>query len=365
MYDCLYIHVPFCSSKCSYCAFYSETACTAERIGTYLARVEEELTAARAKLASVRTVYIGGGTPTILSGVQLERLLSAVSRSVDAAALAEYSLECNPESLTALKVEAMAAGGVNRVSLGLQSFIPRLRETLGRAGAAEAGGKAVDLLRSAAIRDLGGDLIYGIPGQSVADWREDLHRAGQLGLSHLSTYALTIEEGTRLARQAMVCPADDAVADMWEIAEEVASDYGLRRYEVSNFACPGHECLHNDLIWHGARYLGLGPAASSFDGRKRWTQANDLSTWLAGAPPDVDELPAEARACEILAFGMRTVGGWSLERFRESAGYDAIDLRAPQIEQLVADGLVELDGKALRPTARGLLFGDTVATALL
>lgn len=365
MFNHLYIHVPFCASKCAYCAFYSETGADPASRRAWLEKTTAELVEQTPYLDNIETVFIGGGTPTILTATELTKLLAAIQRAAGNKRIREVTIECNPETLTAAKADVLAQGGVNRVSLGVQSFSPALRRILGRAGNAAFAERAVDWLKKAGVEDVGMDLIYSIPGQTLTDWEQDVRRVCESGISHLSAYALTLEEGTRLAREGAPPPDDERAADMWELTSELCAEYGLTRYEISNYALPGKECLHNLGIWHGGSYLGLGPAASSFDGVSRWTQPADLRAWLDNALPERDELPARERACELLAFGMRTVEGWSKEAFANVTDFTIRDLRGDAVDDLVAqDLLVETDSH-LRPTIQGLLFADIVAMTLL
>ena len=311
-------------------------------------------------------MFIGGGTPSLLTPRQLERLLSGIRTAFVLAADCEFTVECNPDSLTPEKIAVLACHGVNRVSLGVQSFLPAHRLTLGRQGSLDHLAELLAELRACGLRNLGMDLIYGIPGQTLADWESDLCQAVACGLRHLSTYALTVEEATRLGRRGVHPAADDLATDMWEMAAGVAAEAGFRRYEVSNLALSGFECRHNLEVWYGGTYLGCGPAAASFDGDLRWTNAANLDAWLqVGTPREEDRLPPAARAAEVLAFGLRTVDGWNRARFRERTGFDCLELRGAEIAALAADGFLEVLPATLRPTSRGLLFADRVAERLL
>jgi oxygen-independent coproporphyrinogen-3 oxidase len=250
--------------------------------------------------------------------------------------------------------------------LGVQSFQPRLRAVLGRCGELRDLAATLERLQRAGIERQNLDFIFAIPGQSVADWRADLARAVDLGVEHISAYALTFEEGTRLAGRAAVEVVDEDLFEaMWDATDEVLGSQGLCRYEISNFARPGAECRHNLAIWYGGTYLGCGPAATSFDGTMRWTQPASLRDWLAGVNPEQDLLSAEERACEILAFGFRTVAGWQWPDFRAQTGYDANDLRGEELARLIEQGLLAPHGNGLAPTRDGLLLNDSVISALL
>lgn len=365
VFDSLYVHVPFCSAKCAYCAFYSETRVDARRVARYLRRLECELSAYGERFGVVRSVFVGGGTPSVLSAGELSHIVEMIRRVAPVHRDAEITVEANPDSLGREKGEALVGVGVNRVSLGVQSFVPELRDTLGRCGSIDGlDGLAIDL-QNCGIRNLGVDLIYGIPGQTVESWREDVRRACELGITHLSTYSLTVEEGTRLAGEGVEAVDDDAAVAMWGAAEEVAGEFGLTRYEVSNLAKEGYECRHNQRIWHGGTYLGCGPAAASFDGSRRWTNRASVKAWLRGYQPESDWIGPEARAAEILAFGLRTVAGWGRAQFREATGFEIDELRGPHIAELAERELLAVTADTIRPTRRGLLFADHVAQELI
>ena len=364
-FESLYIHVPFCNAKCDYCAFYSLPGADAALRRAYLGRLDAELAARAPLCAPVDSVYVGGGTPSALSAGELAALLSSVRRHLALASDAEVSVEANPHSLTPEKIAALAGGGVNRVSLGVQSYDPALRRTLGRRGSIDGLDAVLDALRKTGIDNIGMDLIYAIPGQTAQGWCADLRRALGCGIGHLSAYELTVEEGTRLAGRAQPETAEDLAVDMWHAAEREARAHGLRRYEVSNMARPGRECRHNRHVWHGGTYLGCGPAACSFNGEVRYANPADLERWLGGEPPAEDRLPPAQRAAEILGVGLRTAEGWTVDEFRRRTGADYLALAGMELEALAAEGLLALTDRAVRPTTRGLLFADMIARRLL
>lgn len=365
-FQSLYVHVPFCRAKCGYCTFFSVPDAPRDLRQAYLGRLDQELRDFAGSTVPLASVFLGGGTPSILEPDELRSLLSLIRQRVCLAAGAEWTMECNPDSLDAEKIEVMATHGVNRVCLGIQSFNPAHRQTLCRHGELRRLDSLVAALGMAGIRNLGADLIYGIPGQSVADWEDDLRRAVALGFQHLSTYELTLEEGSRLRRLGMRPAPEDLSADMWDAADELTAQAGLQRYEVSNFARPGFSCHHNLDVWYGGTYLGCGPAACSFDGDVRWSNPAALEAWLRPViDRQTDRLPPEARAAEVLGFGLRTAAGWTAMRFRERTGFDYRELRGPVLDALEEEALLESGADWVRPTRHGLLFADTVAERLL
>ncbi len=360
----LYLHVPFCRSKCGYCAFYSETGAGAELRAAWLQAMLRDFAEFASRSAPLRSVYIGGGTPTLLTSAELNALFQAVRAYFRLEPDAEIAIEANPETIDRAKAETLAQNGVTRVSLGIQSFQPEHLRILDRAARPEHAESAIRFLHAAGISNLGADLIYGIPGQTLEEWRAGVRRACSLGIRHLSAYELTPEEGALLS--ATLPPVQpEPAAEMWEATERVAAAFGFRRYEVSNLAQPGFECRHNLDIWLGGTYLGCGPSAVSFDGEVRTQAPANLAAWLRSPRRREDRLPPRRRAAEMLAFGMRTVAGWSFADFRARTGYDALELRGPILRRLAEEGLLELTPERVRPSRRGLLLADALAEELL
>jgi len=361
----LYVHVPFCEAKCDYCAFYSVEDTCAGMVEAYLEAVVRDLRAARCRCGPMQSVYVGGGTPSALPAESLATLLGLIREQLTLAPGAEFTVEANPNSLSRDKIGVLARRGVNRVSLGIQSFSARLRRLIGRRGGLEALPDVLDALRTVGIDNIGLDLIYAIPGETLGEWQEDLEKALALNPSHISTYELTVEEGTPLSRRALPAVEEELSVEMWRMAGRILRQAGIRRYEVSNLARPGCQCRHNMDVWHGATYLGCGPAAASFDGQVRTMNPRDLRRWLAGAPPEEDRLPPLKRAAELLGLGLRTLSGWARQEFRQRTGMDYAEIRGEALEELAGEGLLKITEDAVRPTERGLLFADHVADRLL
>ena len=359
----LYIHVPFCAGKCDYCAFYSEPAPDAALIRLWLDRILFQLEENVPRLEHAETVYFGGGTPSLLPDDVLKRLFSAVREAAPAAV--EISIEANPFTIAQEKA-AVLTSFANRVTLGIQSFEPALLEAIGRRKHTGPGPEeAVRNLREAGLRNLGIDLMYALPGETPDLWRRDLERALALKPEHISAYSVTPEPGTPFARRIAGQTEDDALSEaMWEQAGEILGVAGLSRYEISNYARPGFESRHNSNVWHGRTYLGLGPAACSFDGTDRWTQVSDLRAWLDGAPPEVDRIPRRARLGEILMMGLRTVRGWTRKEFEAAAGC-GWDGFSTQLNELAERCLLTITKDTITPTERGLAFWNDVAESLV
>ena len=366
----LYLHIPFCKSKCAYCDFYS-LAGADERMNPYADAlcVQLETFAPRAAGYVVDTVYIGGGTPSYLGPERLLRLLDAVRRGYRLASDAEITLEANPDSVGAWFAELYAAG-FNRVSLGVQSADNALLRGVGRVHSVEQAAEAVETVRRAGFENLSLDLIYGLPGETAEAWRKSVEYAVSLAPEHLSCYGLKIEPGTPLFRRrdALSLPDDDEQAERYLWTVDALSDYGYRQYEISNFAEPGRESRHNLKYWTLGEYLGFGPGAhSDFDGY-RFAWARDLGAFLRESQErqwtyaESAQITRRERAREWLMLGLRTAQGVGLSEYETRFGrtFDADFLR-----QCVRAGYaVEQSGRvALTPV--GFLVSNQIIGRLL
>jgi oxygen-independent coproporphyrinogen-3 oxidase len=327
----LYVHVPFCDGKCAYCAFYSVPfdRSLADR---YLCALDHELARRVSKFGRLRprTIYFGGGTPTLLSADQTDRLCRVVRSRVSTNELKEWTVEANPGTVTAEELRVLAAHGVNRISIGAQSFDADALARLGRRHSVPDIREAVRRAAGAGFGNIGLDLIAAVPGVDMAGWKDTLRRAVALQPAHVSVYSLTVEEGTKLIRQARA-GCFRALGEAAELAflltaEQALSRAGYRRYEISNYARPGFECRHNLACWRGEEYLGLGAAAASHVGGRRWTNAPDVAAYIAAAgrgrlpPADRETLTPLLRATERLVFGLRMAEGVDLEDICGEAG---------------------------------------------
>lgn len=355
-YNNLYIHVPFCRNKCDYCGFYSTAAAKEDLMVAWLDKIIEQYWREMAPQIP-ETVFVGGGTPTLLPGDLLKRFCE-----VTLSAEKEISMESNPETLTPDKF-AILTDNITRLSLGVQSFDQDFRRILGRCTSDRAINSAINLAKNSKL-SFNIDLIYGIPRQTLKDWQEELKRVIDCGVNHVSCYNLTIEEGTLLAERAKIdaIADDDLAADMWYAAGEILGQAGIKRYEISNYAKPGAECRHNLNIWRGENYLGLGPSASSFDGINRWVQKPDIDSWLKGEKPETDAINAQMRRDEIFAFGLRTVEGWKRSNWKYP-GWDKI--RAKMAKMDFPPGIIKISPDQIRLTEKGLLLWDAVAESCL
>jgi len=359
----LYVHVPFCDGKCFYCAFYS-IAYQAGLADRYLRAVEHELRLSPPLIPE--TIYFGGGTPSLLSLSELQNLCNLIKENTSLDCLKEWTVECNPASLTAEKLALLTAAGVNRLSLGAQSFDDSALKWLGRRHSVADIYEAVQMIKSAGFDNLGLDLIACIPGFNPDNWRKTLNSAVALKPKHISVYALTKEEGTRMASsvsQGQVTPlTDDEELEMLDIAVKLLANEGYQRYEISNYAQPGFECLHNLSCWRGEEYIGLGTAAASHVGLKRWTNIPDLGKYIEAIengkepPRTMDVLTEDLKKFERVVFGLRMAEGIS-----EATG----KICEKTLYDLSKEGLVLNTGGRWRLTERGFYLADYVGGELL
>ncbi len=368
-----YVHVPFCAHHCGYCDF-SVAAGQDQRIDEYLDALAAELTTLGSP-TPVRTLFLGGGTPTHLGPRQLVRLLSDISRWLPLAGGApEFSVEANPDTLTAEKVAVLADHGVTRVSLGAQSFHPHLLRTLERAHDPAEIPRAVETARRR-IGRVSLDLIFGVPAQSAAEWGEDLRRTLALEPDHVSTYGLTYEKGTPLwkrRRRGELMPLDEcAELDLYATAIDTLEAAGFEHYEISNFARPGHRCRHNETYWANEAYFGFGVGAARYVRGRREVNTRDLSAYirksLAGESTvfQWEELDPTERAKETMAVQLRRSDGIDRPAFREQTGFELDTLGGPRLAGLVDRGLLSDDGRLVCLTRRGKYVADAVIERLL
>jgi oxygen-independent coproporphyrinogen-3 oxidase len=371
----IYLHVPFCAERCAYCSFDTQRG-GVRGLDRYLAAMESDLRAAAAEAGGGRpaadTVFFGGGTPSLLPAAAIGRLLAACREAFDVAPGAEVTLEMNPESCEPAAAAALAAAGINRVSLGAQSFHDDVLRRAGRPHDAERTRRAARDLRGAGVGNLNLDLIAGLPGSTVASFRRDLEEALALAPDHLSAYVLETDKPTPLARAAAAgevrLPDDDEAAGMYETAAAMLPAAGLRHYEISNFARPGRESRHNRKYWVGEPFVGVGPSAWSYLDGRRFARRRGLGRWLeaieAGRPAaeEVVALPPESAAGEAIYLGLRLLDGVDLGSLSRRFGLDLQARHAEALERLAGLGLVDWDpgrGRA-RLTRRGLALANEV-----
>ena len=373
----LYIHIPLCVKKCAYCDFTSFSGRLAQR-EDYVEAVCREMRAQAAFFGPrrVQTVFLGGGTPTLLSGGQVQRIMREVRACFDLAQDAEVTMEGNPGTLTAQNLAAYREAGVNRLSLGVQSFDDGLLAAVGRIHTAAQAREAVRMVRKAGFENLNIDLMSGLPGQSAAQWAQTLTQAIALEPEHLSCYSLILEEGTPLSLsvQAGTCaplPDEDVLYAMDEATDTLTRAAGYARYEVSNYAKPGRACRHNLIYWECLPYLGLGCAAhSDVDGR-RFYNPDDWEAYLCMTRRAGEMRPREGdgtrgeRMFERMMMGLRMVRGVDATRFARDFGAAPEAVWPRAVERMVSGGLMERQGERLRLTPRGMQVMNGVLVELL
>jgi oxygen-independent coproporphyrinogen III oxidase len=372
-----YVHVPFCARKCLYCAFYSEPA-GGDLIDRYVAAFERELQRVAADLRP-RTIFFGGGTPSLLNLRQWERIFRAMER-IDLSELIEWTVECNPATVGLDKAKLLRASGVNRVSLGVQSFDEALLDRLGRVHSRRMAFDSFDLLRQAGFDNVNVDLMFAIPGQTLTAWHQTLAEAIALGSEHLSTYEVIYEEDTPLFEQLQAGAIDvdeDLACAMYEELLDRVTAAGFQQYEVANFArpspidSPSRACLHNINYWRGGSFYGLGPSATTYVRGVR--TKNHPNTQLYCQQLEQGRRPLESReqlaplsrAGETAAFGLRMVAGWPFELFQQVTGYDLRREWAEAMGSLVEEGKGRVLPDRFQLTREGLRFADFAAQLFL
>jgi len=366
----LYVHVPFCVVKCGYCDFNSYVVADRTVHDVFLDALDAEL-AATWRGGAPTSVFVGGGTPTLLDPPRFQRLFDVLGRHVALRECAEVTVEANPESVTAEKAAIARAAGVGRMSMGVQTFHARHLQFLDRAHAAERAEQAFAELRAAGFANLSVDLMFGIPGETADEWAADLERALALRPDHLSCYNLTFEPGTKLhhaMEQDRVQPNDDAVdRAMFLHTRQRLADAGFDAYEISNFAGAGGPCRHNDHYWLQGDYVGVGPGASSHRQGVRWTNLKPVEAWakaaLAGAPAagSAETLRPRQRAAEAIWLGLRRRDGVDFAAIGARLDVDVEDAFGAIRDRQAAAGDVVRDGDVVRLSASGLLFADRLS----
>jgi oxygen-independent coproporphyrinogen-3 oxidase len=372
----LYIHFPFCIRKCLYCDFNS-WAGSAISPTEYVAALmrEMELCSERLECAvSASTLYLGGGTPSLLEPRLMGRLIEAVARLFALEADAEITIEANPGTVTREKLSAYRLAGVNRLSLGMQSFSDRMLPRLGRAHSARDGLDAFTFARDAGFANISIDLIHSLPGQDLAMWLMDLDQAVLLRPEHISAYGLAIEAGTPFhdmeQRGELALPEEEMAATMFERTSDVLQQAGYEHYEISNFAFPGFRSRHNQVYWKRGSYLGFGAGAHSFLAPPfpslRWKNQDSPESYMQAIASGI--LPGEELAnvkkreamAETIFLGLRMLEGVHLEQFRGEFSVTLQEVYPTEFQGLLADGLLELQKGRLRLTPRGLILSNQV-----
>jgi oxygen-independent coproporphyrinogen-3 oxidase len=383
----IYVQVPFCQTKCTYCNFHTGVVSSA-RFAPYINAVVAEISQHQKLYMSAGvvlptslanavadTVYIGGGTPSLLDPAHLHRLLDAI-RANFTTQLSEVTLEADPETIDAAKASAWARAGIDRISFGVQSFSDDELKAAGRMHRRIDVYKAVPILREAGIAKISFDLIAGLPGQTRDSWRNSLDELAALAPEHVSIYLLEVDEGSRLGSEllrggdrysAAKVPTDEEMAESYEYACDVLEKAGYHHYEISNWAKPGHESRHNLKYWQRQPYLGFGAGAHSFSGAQRWANAHDAASYVAAISANrlpveqLEPVTPESALEEELFLGLRQLDGIDVNRIELQYGVAV----SPRFERLYSAGLVERDGKIVRLAPNKLSISNEVFVELM
>lgn len=372
----VYVHIPFCASRCSYCDFFSTLRL--DEVGhDYVEALIAEARLRKAELNGkpVKTLYMGGGTPSQLPLPLLARLIDGLKATLDLNAVQEFTLEANPDDVTPEWCAAVRALGVNRVSMGVQSFQDAVLRLVGRRHTARQAIDAVASLRHAGIDNISIDLIYGLPGQTLETWAESVRQAVDLRPQHISAYGLTYEPGTRLWQQRecgeVVEASEDQYLDMYRILVGLLQAAGYEHYEISNFALPGYRSRHNSSYWNETPYLGLGAAAHSYDGTMRRSNPADLCGYIrritSGQPAcQVEDLAWWERYDERVMLGLRTADGVDAHRLRSDFGDKAWAHFVSEARRHIdAGNMICTDDGRYILTSEGIVLSDSVMRDLM
>lgn len=369
MINTLYIHIPFCIKKCMYCDFFS-LPFDKDLSSHYIKALGSELAIRKDVAGELKTIYIGGGTPTTLYPEELKMLFTVLGAAFAISADAEITIEANPGTIDKEKIMILKACGVNRFSLGVQSFNDRELSLLERIHSTSEAIKAFTALRDCGAENLSIDLIYGIPGQTVQEWKDTLSKAIELGPEHISAYELTPEKGTPLYSDIMdnkhVKPEEDSILDMYYHAIEVLTSAGYGHYEISNFAKEGFECRHNMNYWNRGGYIGLGAGAHSFIGDRRLSNTCDIKRYMdsleTGSLAIEEDMVVSCKEAlkETIFLGLRKTKGLNTDRFKEDF---VVDISGAATE-IIKNGLLVSDREMLRLTTKGILVSNAVIVRL-
>lgn len=363
-----YIHIPFCRQICFYCDF-NKFLIDRQPVDEYLDALEEEIRLAEISVP-LDSIYIGGGTPTALNEKQVIRMLDIVDRHIPLSDGAEYTVEVNPGEITMGKLDAMRQSGVNRLSIGVQSFETRLLESIGRGHGREDAVDAIKMAEKAGFENYSIDLMFGLPGQTMEDFQAALDMAVQLNVPHISAYSLKIEEKTMFHnwyKQGRLAPfPEDTEADMYDLLLDYGSRHGLYPYEISNLAAKGHESFHNCVYWKNEEYYGFGAGAHGYVNGIRYANIAPLTHYIKAVEQGETLIKEETRVSRIekmeeeMFLGLRMYDGVNKSRFKERYGMEYKEVFAAAVPELFERGLLEESEDRVRLTPQGRLLGNEV-----
>ena len=369
----IYIHIPFCKQKCTYCDFHFSTTFV-----SYRAQMIEALcTEIRLRLSQfdepidVQTLYLGGGTPSLLLESELKSIVETLAEFVTISNIIEFTLEANPDDIDLTRLELWKNLGINRLSIGIQSFDDNDLKWMNRAHSAEESWNAILQAQQNGFTNISIDLMYGLPNQSFEKWQRQLETALQLGVPHISSYCLTVEERTALKkfveRRELVIPDEDLVAEQFDFLVETLEKHGLVHYEISNFALPNAHAIHNSNYWKGAHYWGIGPSAHGFDGTHRYWNISNNREYIkilerGDLPETIEILTPENKFNELILTGLRTQ--WGVDFLKLRALVELSNLWHQKIVAFERDGVLEWVGDNFRLTKKAKLQADFYAAEL-
>ena len=362
-----YVHIPFCTQICYYCDF-SKVFIKNQPVDSYLEHLLQEFHSY--DIQKLRTLYIGGGTPTALSAPQLEVLLDGLTKNLDLSVLEELTIEANPGDLDEDKIAVLKNSAVNRVSLGVQTFDDKMLKKIGRSHLEKDIYENIDRLKLAGFDNISIDLIYALPGQTMDQVKDNVAKAIALDIPHMSLYSLILENHTvfmnRMRRGKLPLPKEEVEAEMFEYIIAELELAGFEHYEISNFSKPGFESRHNLMYWDNAEYYGIGAGASGYVDGVRYKNHGPIRHYLkavedGNARINEEHLTQREQMEEEMFLGLRKKSGVSMERFEEKFGQSFQELYGDIIKDLIQQGLMQVDGDHVRMTKRGLFLGDTVA----
>ena len=362
-----YVHIPFCTQICYYCDF-SKVFIKNQPVDSYLEHLLEEFRSY--DIQKLRTLYIGGGTPTALSASQLEVLLKGLTENLDLSVLEELSIEANPGDLDADKIAVLKNSAVNRVSLGVQTFDDKMLKKIGRSHLEKDIYENIDRLKLAGFDNISIDLIYALPGQTMEQVKENVAKAIGLDIPHMSLYSLILENHTvfmnRMRRGKLPLPKEELEAEMFEYIISELERAGFEHYEISNFSKSGFESRHNLMYWDNAEYYGIGAGASGYVDGVRYKNHGPIRHYLSAVEEGnarftEEHLGQKEQMEEEMFLGLRKKSGVSMARFEEKFGRSFDGLYGEIVKDLVQQGLMQIEGDRVRMTKRGLFLGDTVA----
>ncbi len=368
----LYIHIPFCKSRCSYCDFATDVYRNNDAVERYVSALCSEIQNSKFKIQdSFETVYFGGGTPSLLSSKQLEKILETIYKTFLIDENIEFTLEMNPATVSLEKLKDFKSLGVNRASFGVQTFDDKALKVLARGHDSRDARNTFELLRKAKFENISFDLIGGLPNQTLKDWEKNLDEALKMSPEHLSLYLLEIHEGTPLAEQIRTqrqpMPDEDLAGEMYEMMVEKVSEHGFNQYEISNFAKPTFESKHNNKYWLCEPVIGFGVSAHSFDGtQKRWSNERGTNQYVSlvergkSTIIETESLTQKQLSSEFAFLNLRLAKGLSLADFENRFGYDLRNKYSDALKQFENIGLLEFSGNSLRLTKKGFVYSNEV-----